>query len=185
MLQSRSNALFSLLSFSYIFSSLSKDVHVLFSLRAKLNRSQWRTRKSGRSSSRRSVALVSSRRSTTKQKRKWRKPSKRRNTRIIGKKVFRAVSLHKHAFLSLSLDLQHYFSSTGIAAERKEAKQEKDEAEKYRRLHDEFSLTRLQVMLFKLFYNQREMEAIREETEVCLSHRSLCIGRHLHDCNFS
>jgi len=40
-----------------------------------------------------------------------------------------------------------------------EAKQEKDEPEKYRRLH-EFSLTRLQVMLFKIFYNQREMEAM-------------------------
>uniref|UniRef100_H2YW11 Structural maintenance of chromosomes protein n=1 Tax=Ciona savignyi TaxID=51511 RepID=H2YW11_CIOSA len=53
----------------------------------------------------------------------------------------------------------------GIAAERKEAKQEKDEADKYRKLRDDFSNLRLQLMLFKLFYSEREIEAITDETE--------------------
>uniref|UniRef100_H2YW15 SMC hinge domain-containing protein n=1 Tax=Ciona savignyi TaxID=51511 RepID=H2YW15_CIOSA len=56
----------------------------------------------------------------------------------------------------------------GIAAERKEAKQEKDEADKYRKLRDDFSNLRLQLMLFKLFYSEREIEAITDETEVSL-----------------
>ena len=54
----------------------------------------------------------------------------------------------------------------GIAAERKEAKQEKDEAEKYKKLHEDYTLSRMQLMLFKLFYCDKEMEAIRAETEV-------------------
>nr|CAB3266384.1 structural maintenance of chromosomes protein 1A [Phallusia mammillata] len=58
-----------------------------------------------------------------------------------------------------------FHKKKGIAAERKEAKQEKDEAEKYRKLHDDHSLAKLQLMLFKLFYNEREMEAIHEETD--------------------
>ncbi|XP_078487137.1 structural maintenance of chromosomes protein 1A [Ciona intestinalis] len=53
----------------------------------------------------------------------------------------------------------------GIAAERKEAKQEKDEADKYRKLRDDYSNLRLQLMLFKLFYNEKEIEAIRAEAD--------------------
>lgn len=61
---------------------------------------------------------------------------------------------------------QSHLYFAGIAAERKEAKQEKDEAEKYKKLHEDYTLIRMQLMLFKLFYCDKEMEAIRAETEV-------------------
>ena len=56
--------------------------------------------------------------------------------------------------------------SPGIAAERKEAKQEKDEAEKYKKLREDYVSSRLQTMLFRLFYNDREIDGIKSETEV-------------------
>ena len=55
---------------------------------------------------------------------------------------------------------------SGIAAERKEAKQEKDEAEKYKKLREDYSLSRLQIMLFKLFYTDKELGDIKFEIEV-------------------
>nr|XP_039266859.1 structural maintenance of chromosomes protein 1A-like isoform X1 [Styela clava] len=55
-----------------------------------------------------------------------------------------------------------YHRKKGIAAERKEAKQEKEEAEKYEKLRDDYAQQRLQVMLFKFFYNDREMEKMHE-----------------------
>ena len=54
----------------------------------------------------------------------------------------------------------------GIAAERKEAKQEKDEAEKYKKLREDFMQSRLHTMLFKLFYNDKEIEEIKADLEV-------------------
>ena len=56
----------------------------------------------------------------------------------------------------------------GIAAERKEAKQEKDEAEKYKKLREDFMTSRLHTMLFRLFYNDKEIDEIKEESEVTL-----------------
>lgn len=59
-----------------------------------------------------------------------------------------------------------YWLDLGIAAERKEAKFEKDEAEKYEKLQEDYASQRLQVMLFKLFYNEREIEKIHDAMEV-------------------
>lgn len=56
-----------------------------------------------------------------------------------------------------------YHRKKGIAAERKEAKQEKDEAEKYRKLRDDSNSFRVQIMLFRLFYNGREIEELNNE----------------------
>ena len=54
----------------------------------------------------------------------------------------------------------------GIAAEKKEAKQEKDEAEKYKKLREDYSNSRVFLMLFRLFYNEKETEDLRDETLV-------------------
>jgi len=56
-----------------------------------------------------------------------------------------------------------YHRKKGIAAEKKEAKQEKDEAEKYEKLQKDFQNSKTNIMLFKLFYNEREIEEIRNE----------------------
>ena len=60
------------------------------------------------------------------------------------------------------------FVLQGIAAEKKEAKQEKDEAEKYEKLQKDFQNSKTNIMLFKLFYNEREIEEIRNEQFVSL-----------------
>ncbi|XP_078596279.1 structural maintenance of chromosomes protein 1A-like [Branchiostoma floridae x Branchiostoma japonicum] len=71
-----------------------------------------------------------------------------------------------------------YQKKKGIAAEKKEAKQEKDEAEKYQRLKDDLVKAQLQLKLFKLYHNEqeikihrRELNAKTEEVENFLAHR--------------
>lgn len=51
----------------------------------------------------------------------------------------------------------------GIAAERKEAKMEKDEAERYKRLTEQLVEKQLELQLFKLFHNERDIDEISEE----------------------
>ncbi|CAH8601346.1 unnamed protein product [Schistosoma rodhaini] len=51
----------------------------------------------------------------------------------------------------------------GIVAERKEAKIEIDEAERYRKLQNELTKKRLELHLFKLYYNDLEIRHVREE----------------------
>ncbi|XP_076824452.1 structural maintenance of chromosomes protein 1A-like isoform X1 [Clavelina lepadiformis] len=58
-----------------------------------------------------------------------------------------------------------YHRKKGIAAERKEAKQEKDEAEKYRKLHEDYANSRLQLMLFKFFYNDKDIDRVKNEID--------------------
>ncbi|VEL42796.1 unnamed protein product, partial [Protopolystoma xenopodis] len=55
----------------------------------------------------------------------------------------------------------------GIVAERKEAKLEIDEAEKYRRLQMDLASKRLELHLFKLYHNDVECKRVKEE----LKHR--------------
>uniref|UniRef100_A0A2C9K3R1 Structural maintenance of chromosomes protein n=1 Tax=Biomphalaria glabrata TaxID=6526 RepID=A0A2C9K3R1_BIOGL len=51
----------------------------------------------------------------------------------------------------------------GIAAERKEAKLEKEEAERYQRLNEQLVEKQLELALFKLFHNEKDIEEITEE----------------------
>ncbi|XP_014671758.1 PREDICTED: structural maintenance of chromosomes protein 1A-like [Priapulus caudatus] len=57
----------------------------------------------------------------------------------------------------------NYHKKKGIAAERKEAKLEKDEAEKYERLRTQLTEKQLQLQLFKLFYNEQYIDHYQEE----------------------
>ncbi|XP_012263621.1 structural maintenance of chromosomes protein 1A [Athalia rosae] len=51
-----------------------------------------------------------------------------------------------------------YQKKKGVAAERKEAKLEKEEAEKYHRLKEECVEKQVELQLFRLFHNEKEIE---------------------------
>ncbi|XP_074113556.1 structural maintenance of chromosomes protein 1A-like [Cotesia typhae] len=51
-----------------------------------------------------------------------------------------------------------YQKKKGIAAERKEAKLEKEEAEKYQRLKEEYVEKQIELQLFRLYHNERDIE---------------------------
>ncbi|XP_066593968.1 structural maintenance of chromosomes protein 1A isoform X2 [Prorops nasuta] len=51
-----------------------------------------------------------------------------------------------------------YQKKKGIAAERKEAKLEKEEAEKYQRLKEEYIEKQIELQLFRLFHNEKSLE---------------------------
>ncbi|EZA48341.1 hypothetical protein DMN91_007909 [Ooceraea biroi] len=51
-----------------------------------------------------------------------------------------------------------YQKKKGIAAERKEAKLEKEEAEKYQRLKEEYVEKQVELQLFRLFHNEKSIE---------------------------
>uniref|UniRef100_A0A8C4S928 Structural maintenance of chromosomes protein n=1 Tax=Erpetoichthys calabaricus TaxID=27687 RepID=A0A8C4S928_ERPCA len=57
----------------------------------------------------------------------------------------------------------NYHRKKNIAAERKEAKQEKEEAERYQRLKDELVRANIQLQLFKLYHNESEIEKLNKE----------------------
>uniref|UniRef100_A0A8C7ZGX8 Structural maintenance of chromosomes protein 1A n=1 Tax=Oryzias sinensis TaxID=183150 RepID=A0A8C7ZGX8_9TELE len=57
----------------------------------------------------------------------------------------------------------NYHRKKNIAAERKEAKQEKEEAERYQRLKDEVARASVQLQLFKLYHNETEIEKLNKE----------------------
>ncbi|XP_054905325.1 structural maintenance of chromosomes protein 1A isoform X1 [Poeciliopsis prolifica] len=57
----------------------------------------------------------------------------------------------------------NYHRKKNIAAERKEAKQEKEEAERYQRLKDEVARASVQLQLFKLYHNEVEIEKLNKE----------------------
>ena len=64
------------------------------------------------------------------------------------------------------LDTQANFQKKrGVAAQKKEAKMEKEEAEKYQKLRNELMEQELQLRLFQLYYNEKETEDIRDELE--------------------
>lgn len=60
----------------------------------------------------------------------------------------------------------NYHRKKNIAAERKEAKQEKDEAERYQRLKDELARAHVQLQLFKLYYTEQEIERLNKDLTV-------------------
>ncbi|XP_057335691.1 structural maintenance of chromosomes protein 1A [Microplitis mediator] len=51
-----------------------------------------------------------------------------------------------------------YQKKKGIAAERKEAKLEKEEAEKYQRLKEEYVEKQIELQLFRLYHNEKDIE---------------------------
>uniref|UniRef100_A0A8C4R5K3 Structural maintenance of chromosomes protein n=1 Tax=Eptatretus burgeri TaxID=7764 RepID=A0A8C4R5K3_EPTBU len=57
----------------------------------------------------------------------------------------------------------NYHRKKNIAAERKEAKQEKDEAERYQRLKDELVTAQLHLQLFKLLYVEKDIKQLMRE----------------------
>ncbi|XP_071531628.1 structural maintenance of chromosomes protein 1A [Panulirus ornatus] len=56
-----------------------------------------------------------------------------------------------------------YQKKKGIAAERKEAKQEKEEAERYQRLKDELGEKQVEIQLFRLYHNEKEIAEFEKE----------------------
>lgn len=57
-----------------------------------------------------------------------------------------------------------YQKKKGIAAERKEAKQEKEEAERYQRLKDELGEKQMEMQLFRLYHNEKEIAEFKKES---------------------
>ncbi|KAK7102755.1 structural maintenance of chromosomes protein 1A-like [Littorina saxatilis] len=57
----------------------------------------------------------------------------------------------------------NYHKKKGIAAEKKEAKMEKDEAERYQKLNEQLTEKQLHLQLFRLFHNEREIDEVAEE----------------------
>lgn len=56
-----------------------------------------------------------------------------------------------------------YQKKRGVVAERKEAKIEKDEAEKYQRIREEIGAKEVEHQLFKLYHNERDIEELDGE----------------------
>lgn len=58
-----------------------------------------------------------------------------------------------------------YQKKKGVAAERKEAKFEKEEADKYTRLRNELQNAKVELQLFHLYHNEREIENCQEDLQ--------------------
>ncbi|KAF2351102.1 SMCs flexible hinge, partial [Trinorchestia longiramus] len=56
-----------------------------------------------------------------------------------------------------------YQKKKGVAAERKEAKMEREEAERYQRLKDELVEKQIELQLFRLYHNEKEMAEHEKE----------------------
>ncbi|XP_077988808.1 structural maintenance of chromosomes protein 1A-like [Glandiceps talaboti] len=57
----------------------------------------------------------------------------------------------------------NYHKKKGIAAERKEAKLEKDEAERYSKLKEDLSSAYLEFQLFKLYHNEQDIDRYNDD----------------------
>ncbi|KAL4706076.1 hypothetical protein ACJJTC_001674 [Scirpophaga incertulas] len=58
-----------------------------------------------------------------------------------------------------------YQKKKGVAAERKEAKFEKEEAEKYTRLREELQEQKVELQLFHLYHNEKEIQSLEEDLQ--------------------
>lgn len=58
-----------------------------------------------------------------------------------------------------------YQKKKGVAAERKEAKFEKEEAEKYTRLKEELQEQKVELQLFHLYHNEKEIRSLEEDLQ--------------------
>lgn len=59
----------------------------------------------------------------------------------------------------------NYHKKKGIAAERKEAKMEKDEAERYQKLKEQIAEKQLELQLFRLYHNEAEIDELADELQ--------------------
>ncbi|KAI5729154.1 hypothetical protein M8J77_026158 [Diaphorina citri] len=58
-----------------------------------------------------------------------------------------------------------YLKKKGVVAERKEAKIEKDEAEKYQRIREEIVAKEVEHQLFKLYHNETDIKELEDELD--------------------
>merc|ERR1712111_122178 len=58
-----------------------------------------------------------------------------------------------------------YQKKKTLGLERKEAKMEKEEAEKYKKLQDNLADRQVELQLFKLFHNERQIQEKNDEVE--------------------
>merc|ERR1719245_408615 len=73
---------------------------------------------------------------------------------------------YKTEMLAAEEETQHtYQKKEAIGAERKEAKLKKEEAEKYKKLQDNLSERQVELQLFKLFHNERQIKENSDEKE--------------------
>ncbi|XP_065903678.1 structural maintenance of chromosomes protein 1A-like [Dysidea avara] len=56
-----------------------------------------------------------------------------------------------------------YHKKKGITMEKKEARAQKEEADRYQKLQDDLSTGQLEEQLFKLYHNEREIETLSDE----------------------
>lgn len=59
-----------------------------------------------------------------------------------------------------------YQKKKGVAAERKEAKLEKQEADRYARLREEYSDKQVAYQLYKLYHNEKEIQRLNDDLKV-------------------
>ncbi|NXC38137.1 SMC1B protein, partial [Penelope pileata] len=59
----------------------------------------------------------------------------------------------------------NYNKKKNVAAERKQAKMEKEEAEHYRKLLKELNENRVQLQLFQLYHNEKNIESVKESLD--------------------
>jgi len=72
----------------------------------------------------------------------------------------------KAEMLAAEEETQHtYQKKKAIGAERKEAKLEKEEAEKYQKLKDDMAERQVELQLFRLFYNEKNIADYREQID--------------------
>merc|ERR1719189_1847621 len=73
---------------------------------------------------------------------------------------------NKAEMISAEEETQHtYQKKKAIGAERKEAKLEKEEAEKYQKLKDDMADRQVELQLFRLFYNERNIADYRDQID--------------------
>jgi len=72
----------------------------------------------------------------------------------------------KTEMLAAEEETQHtYQKKKAIGAERKEAKLEKEEAEKYQKLQDDMAERQVELQLFRLFHNEKAIGEMREKID--------------------
>ena len=73
----------------------------------------------------------------------------------------------KTEMLAAEEETQHtYQKKKAIGAERKEAKMEKEEAEKYKKLQDDLSERQVELQLFRLYHNEKAIGDMKDQIDV-------------------
>merc|ERR1719394_571983 len=73
---------------------------------------------------------------------------------------------YKTEMLAAEEETQHtYQRKKAVGAERKEAKLEKEEAEKYKKLQDDLAERQVELQLFRLFHNEKAIGEMKEQVE--------------------